>query len=501
MQRVLLALLSSISLAAGAASQDKSVRIDFGDVNRHSAGAPGQAWNDVDDNTLGAQLGLVDTSGLASGFDFQFVPGLELLSSNTAGTPAADAGSQLDSLGWPGSALVDTMYGSNNNSLSSFQLSGLDPASNYDLTLVASRLGVGDVRTTLYQALGAGLVSGVLDASNNASEYVRLVGLRSDAAGVLEVSLGAHYSNSNANQYYYLNALGLDEYAPGTQAPLLALDTNFLQVSRNTGKPVYGASLGLYTNDGSQPQASLQVQDDATGSPPSWLTAPAMGVPGNLALQFDPSALGLGSYSATLSVSATGYASAQATLVLEVRAAGILNLLFYGNSYSMFNGGVPSLVAAMAKDAGEPEPNDVARLVGGQNLAFHLNDPGQAAAIQGALPPGQEWDFVVLQGFSTEATQALGDPASFRANAVSIVGNVRAHSPSAQAVLYQTWARARGHGYYLGANPAFPSPYDMHREVEANYSLAVQDINNAFGARASSARAGSKRGSCFRPMP
>ena len=96
------------------------------------------------------------------------------------------------------------------------------------------------------------------------------------------------------------------------------------------------------------------------------------------------------------------------TFALTVRSAGTLNLLYYGNSYSQGNGTVPSLVQFLAESAGFPSPYTVPKLVGGQNLAFHLNDPGQAAAISGALPLGETWDFVVLQGFSTEATVALG---------------------------------------------------------------------------------------------
>lgn len=155
-----------------------------------------------------------------------------------------------------------------------------------------------------------------------------------------------------------------------------------------------------------------------------------------------------------------------------------LNLLFYGNSYSADHATVPAMVGVLAQTAGEPAPRIVARLVGGSDLRFHQTDPAQVAAIADSLPEDEEWDFVVLQGLSTEAAAATGDPAAFRAAAVGIVANVRAHSPRARAVLYQTWARARGHAWYP---TVFPSPMAMHEEVRANYRRAADDIDRAFG--------------------
>jgi hypothetical protein len=155
-----------------------------------------------------------------------------------------------------------------------------------------------------------------------------------------------------------------------------------------------------------------------------------------------------------------------------------LNLLFYGNSYSHGNASVPALVGVIADAAGRGLPNVVARLVGGTNLTFHATDPMQVAAITTALPAGERWDYVVLQGMSTEATR-LGNPAAFRAAALTIVTNVRAHSPNARVVLYQTWARAYGATFYPNA---FANPSAMHEEVRANYDAAAADIDRVFGA-------------------
>ncbi|MCA8951613.1 MAG: hypothetical protein KDE27_19050 [Planctomycetes bacterium] len=169
-----------------------------------------------------------------------------------------------------------------------------------------------------------------------------------------------------------------------------------------------------------------------------------------------------------------------ATLALSSAAfAQGKNLLFYGNSFSFFNGGVARLVHAIAIEAGHPAPIYQECLVAGQDLHFHATDPVQVAAIGNFLPPGQTWDFVVLQGISTEATQALGNIPRFFDSAIAIVRNVRSHSPAARAVTYQTWARAQGHSYYP---TYFPDPLAMHLEVRANYRRAIAAIVEAVGA-------------------
>lgn len=173
---------------------------------------------------------------------------------------------------------------------------------------------------------------------------------------------------------------------------------------------------------------------------------------------------------------------------LNATAQRPLNLLFYGNSYSLDNGTVPAMVRAIAAQAGHPAPRVVPRLFGGTNLAYHRTDPAQVAAISNSLPAGEQWDYVVIQGLSVEATVNQGDPAAFRANALGIVANVRAHSPAARAVLYQTWARGPGHPFYPAA---FPNIWAMHTEVRDNYSAAARDIDQANGpGTARVARAG-----------
>lgn len=172
------------------------------------------------------------------------------------------------------------------------------------------------------------------------------------------------------------------------------------------------------------------------------------------------------------------------TALLAVAAAAQgpgKNLLFYGNSYSFYHGGVGELVRLLAIETGLPAPTVVTRYVPGASLQYHATNGAQVAAIANSLPAGQRWDAVVMQGQSLEATAALGDPALFRASALQILGNVRNHSPQAKAVLYQTWARAAGHFLYPGT---FATPRAMHDEIRGNYLLARNDLNAAYGAGA-----------------
>ena len=161
------------------------------------------------------------------------------------------------------------------------------------------------------------------------------------------------------------------------------------------------------------------------------------------------------------------------------------DLLFFGNSFTRFNG-VPELVGSIAAAARHPSPNVVTQLVDGAGLAYHLDVVRAAgtSSVVDAAPRGS-WDTVIVQGHSLEPTR-LGDAAAFRAGVAGLVERVRAHSPAAGAVLYQTWARGP-------LSPVYPSPFaspaDMHAELRAGYATARADL--AAGATAARANCAS----------
>ena len=98
--------------------------------------------------------------------------------------------------------------------------------------------------------------------------------------------------------------------------------------------------------------------------------------------------------------------------------------------------------------------------------------------------PGEKWEHVVLQDFSTQPTH-IGNLALHRSSALGLYDLVDNHSPDVQAVMFETWARGPGHSFYTGASPAFPGgPAQMQQELREGYQLSTGDINAAAGMKA-----------------
>lgn len=476
-------LLAAVAFATALATTDARAQtlIDFSPAGGQTTLAP-RTWNNVDTTTGRTPVDLFDQAGAPTGAVLTFSAGLVFQSGNSAGATTATLNSPLAARNYPASAMSDCLFGSNAYPVAEFTLTNLDPNAIYDFVVFSSRMGVGDSRATEYTFSGANSRVTVLDPSNNQSNVATVVGVGPTATGTIVVRVKAATSNTNASGYYYLNTLEFSK-RPGPLPPQLSFTTPFVTLSRPAGKPTGNYPLSVMTNDTNAPTVLLTAVDQATNQPPTWMSVPGAVTAGQgFQLAFGAPSVGVGTYRASLTATASGYAPSTAVVTLTVRPAGSLNLLYYGNSFSQGNGTVPTLVEYIAQDAGEPTPNTIARLVGGKDLFFHLTDPVQAAAITSALSPGEEWDFVILQGFSTEATDRLGNPTAFRDNAKAIVANVRAHSPSAKVIMFQTWARAQGHSFYTGSPPIFNGPIDMHRQIEKNYTLAVSDLNQAFGS-------------------
>jgi len=150
------------------------------------------------------------------------------------------------------------------------------------------------------------------------------------------------------------------------------------------------------------------------------------------------------------------------------------NLLFYGNSFTGSGGGVHLLVRDIATGAGEETPHVFGRVVGGQTLQFHL-DTGTSVITSGIMP-GENWDAVVLQEYSTRPTThpSDGNVPGFLSAAQGLYQAVQSHSPDAQAVLFETWARGPGNSVYPGI---WSEPAEMQAELRDNYNLANSVLN------------------------
>jgi hypothetical protein len=168
-------------------------------------------------------------------------------------------------------------------------------------------------------------------------------------------------------------------------------------------------------------------------------------------------------------------------------SAAPLNILYYGNSFlttALPNdasdplidayGTIPKLVAAIAQAAGQPAAT---KITDAQADAFHFTNHLEynLGAID-TLPPGETWDVVVMQTFSTAPTH-LGDPDLHRQSAVDLYKEVALHSPNVVPVLLETWARGYASDFYSGPTPTFASPAAMQAELRTNYALAAADIN------------------------
>lgn len=165
------------------------------------------------------------------------------------------------------------------------------------------------------------------------------------------------------------------------------------------------------------------------------------------------------------------------------RAQQPYDILYYGNSFTLGQGSsatVPSLVSDLAVAGGFPAPRSINASVGGQSWAWHLQF--NSGPINSAIPAAENWDFAVLQDFSTMPTR-LGNVAAHRSSGVALYQAIAARSPNVVPVLFETWARGFGHSFYAGANPSFPGgPPQMQAEVRNGYLLTQGDINAAHGS-------------------
>ena len=154
-----------------------------------------------------------------------------------------------------------------------------------------------------------------------------------------------------------------------------------------------------------------------------------------------------------------------------------LKILFIGNSFTN-QGPVPSVVRSLALDAGWAGPDVTNVAVDGETLSFHSTNANTLAAIdQGG------WDYVVLQEYSTKPTDNAGDPAGFKADATFLYDRVKASSPAAHIILYETWARHEDHDIYPGT---FTDRTQMQTQLITHYHDCVENYipaNSTFAVK------------------
>jgi hypothetical protein len=144
-------------------------------------------------------------------------------------------------------------------------------------------------------------------------------------------------------------------------------------------------------------------------------------------------------------------------------AAAPLKILFIGNSYT-YTYDIPGVVSALAVDKGFPQPLYGTLAQPSWFLSTHRASPDTVNVIDQF-----ELDFVVLQEQSLRPTNPF-NPGQFKADAAWLYDRIKAKSPNAKIVLYETWARAPGDAVYPGT---YANPATMQSQLRAHYDDAA----------------------------
>jgi hypothetical protein len=149
-------------------------------------------------------------------------------------------------------------------------------------------------------------------------------------------------------------------------------------------------------------------------------------------------------------------------------------ILFIGNSYTA-DKKLPDVFLELVKDSGRTSPMVKSSTPGGRTLKQHL---GIAASMKLVEEGG--WDVVVLQGQSQEPAIAEKDESvrkEFLEGAAELCKRVRAKSPKARILFYETWARHADYwtmpgkkGPDVGANPK-----EMQERLRKWYGIVAKD--------------------------
>ena len=143
-----------------------------------------------------------------------------------------------------------------------------------------------------------------------------------------------------------------------------------------------------------------------------------------------------------------------------------LRIFFIGNSFTL-GGPIPTLVGALAGGAGFPKPHIEYSAVGGYTLSKHRALPSSVNGVAKG-----NWDYVVLQEYSTKPTDNAGDPAGFKKDATWFYDKTKTSSPKGWVIMYETWARHPDHSIYKSK---FKNPAEMQSQLRKHYNDAAKN--------------------------
>ncbi len=333
---------------------------------------------------------------------------------------------------YPATAVIDNLFNARTSwgggGTGYLYFTGLDLTKRYLFTLFGSRIGASDNREGRYRYEGDAstpMTDQFLNAVNNYNRRIATGGIQPDSNGQILLTVGPGPNNNNADKFIYVGVIDM-LVVPEPLGAWAALPLLGLLLRRRRARA-------------------------------------HRGVPTDRALRTNTSRLPLGV--ALLAALLAGPAAAQT------------NILFYGNSFTQYNN-VTGTVGNIAVAAGHARPIIKGLLTGGKTLDYFINamiSAGSSSVIYTGIQPGTNWDFVVMQEYSTKPT-SIGNPTDFRADAVQLAGLVRARSPQVCATLYMTWARPDLCPPY---GSTFPSLAEMQAQLRTNYWLAYSDLGTA----------------------
>jgi hypothetical protein len=151
-------------------------------------------------------------------------------------------------------------------------------------------------------------------------------------------------------------------------------------------------------------------------------------------------------------------------------------VLFIGNSYTSVNN-LPQIFHDVAASAGHAPSETKAVTPGGVTLYQHLNSPGTLKLIDEG-----NWDIVILQAQSQEAAMSEQFPNMrdhFLKGAAGLYDRIKAGSPHAKTILYQTWARHTDYWNDPKADRSIGNnPDDMQARIRKWYQNAATQKND-----------------------
>ncbi|MHA3775338.1 DUF4886 domain-containing protein [Verrucomicrobiota bacterium sgz303538] len=154
-------------------------------------------------------------------------------------------------------------------------------------------------------------------------------------------------------------------------------------------------------------------------------------------------------------------------------------VLFIGNSFTI--GGtasVPTIFDSLVQAGGRADPTVAMRAVPGTDFQFHSGSATTQTAIDSA-----EWNYVVLQNFSTEPTHLVDGSHSIADHlkyGTDLYEKVIGSSPHAEVFLFETWSRAAAHPLISGTSgpSSFASTKEMQSELRINYRNLAEVLNS-----------------------